>query len=82
MHHWRPLLSFPTAVSRGDFFPDKAIDVMDEPEHVRASSYDTSPDVKEYRKEIEAIRIEKEAAIKAPDFREGIRASRFGNRLG
>jgi ATP-dependent Clp protease ATP-binding subunit ClpC len=53
----------------GRFLPDKAIDVMDEAgARARINAMTRPPDVKEIEKEIEAIRIEKEAAIKAQDF--------------
>src|SRR5438067_2058440 len=51
------------------FLPDKAIDVMDEAgARARISAMTRPPDVKEIEKEIENIRLEKEAAIKAQDF--------------
>ncbi|MDQ2659220.1 MAG: ATP-dependent Clp protease ATP-binding subunit, partial [Verrucomicrobiota bacterium] len=53
----------------GRFLPDKAIDVMDEAgSRARINSMTRPPDLKEMEKEIEEIRIEKEAAIKAQDF--------------
>jgi ATP-dependent Clp protease ATP-binding subunit ClpC len=53
----------------GRFLPDKAIDVMDEAgARARINAMTRPPDVKEIEKEIEQIRIEKEAAIKAQDF--------------
>ena len=53
----------------GRFLPDKAIDVMDEAgSRARINAMTRPPDVKEVEKEIEEIRIEKEAAIKAQDF--------------
>src|SRR5213080_2996097 len=53
----------------GRFLPDKAIDVMDEAgARARINSMTRPPDVKEIEKEIEEIRLEKEAAIKAQDF--------------
>jgi ATP-dependent Clp protease ATP-binding subunit ClpC len=53
----------------GRFLPDKAIDVMDEAgARARINAMTRPPDVKEIEKEIEEIRIEKEAAIKAQDF--------------
>src|SRR6266403_391105 len=53
----------------GRFLPDKAIDVMDEAgARARIYSMTRPPNVKDIEKEIEAIRIEKEAAIKAQDF--------------
>src|SRR6201997_4047485 len=53
----------------GRFLPDKAIDVMDEAgARARINSMTRPPDVKEIEKQIEAIRAEKEAAIKAQDY--------------
>jgi ATP-dependent Clp protease ATP-binding subunit ClpC len=53
----------------GRFLPDKAIDVMDEAgARARINAMTRPPDVKEIEKDIEEIRIEKEAAIKAQDF--------------
>src|SRR5215210_1438219 len=53
----------------GRFLPDKAIDVMDEAgSRARINSMTRPPDLKEIEREIEEIRIEKEAAIKAQDF--------------
>jgi ATP-dependent Clp protease ATP-binding subunit ClpC len=53
----------------GRFLPDKAIDVMDEAgARARISTMTRPPDVKVIEKEIEGIREEKEAAIKAQDF--------------
>jgi ATP-dependent Clp protease ATP-binding subunit ClpC len=53
----------------GRFLPDKAIDVMDEAgARARIGAMTRPPDVKEIEKEIEDIRNEKEAAIKAQDF--------------
>jgi ATP-dependent Clp protease ATP-binding subunit ClpC len=53
----------------GRFLPDKAIDVMDEAgARARINAMTRPPDVKEIEKEIERIRLEKEAAIKAQDF--------------
>jgi ATP-dependent Clp protease ATP-binding subunit ClpC len=53
----------------GRFLPDKAIDVMDEAgARARINAMTRPPDVKEIEKEIEAIRADKEAAIKAQDF--------------
>src|SRR4051812_4101819 len=53
----------------GRFLPDKAIDVMDEAgARARINSMTRPPDVKEIEKDIEHIRLEKEAAIKAQDF--------------
>jgi ATP-dependent Clp protease ATP-binding subunit ClpC len=53
----------------GRFLPDKAIDVMDEAgARARINAMTRPPDVKEIEKEIEIIRTDKEAAIKAQDF--------------
>jgi ATP-dependent Clp protease ATP-binding subunit ClpC len=53
----------------GRFLPDKAIDVMDEAgARARINAMTRPPDVKEIEKEIEEIRLQKEAAIKAQDF--------------
>ena len=53
----------------GRFLPDKAIDVMDEAgARARITSMTRPPDVKEIEKEIDSIRQQKEAAIKAQDF--------------
>src|SRR3979490_782637 len=53
----------------GRFLPDKAIDVMDEAgARARITSMTRPPDVKEIEKQIETIRTEKEAAIKAQDY--------------
>jgi len=53
----------------GRFLPDKAIDVMDEAgARARINAMTRPPDVKEIEKNIEVIRGEKEAAIKAQDF--------------
>src|SRR5271156_3396262 len=53
----------------GRFLPDKAIDVMDEAgARSRINAMTRPPDVKEIEKEIEAIRADKEAAIKAQDY--------------
>ncbi len=53
----------------GRFLPDKAIDVMDEAgARARISAMTRPPNVKDIEAEIEKIRIEKEAAIKAQDF--------------
>ena len=53
----------------GRFLPDKAIDVMDEAgARARINSMTRPPDVKEIEKQIETIRSEKEAAIKAQDY--------------
>ena len=51
------------------FLPDKAIDVMDEAgARARIGAMTRPPDVKEIEREIDEIRVEKEAAIKAQDF--------------
>src|SRR6195256_1854683 len=53
----------------GRFLPDKAIDVMDEAgARARINSMTRPPDVKEIEENIETIRAEKEAAIKAQDY--------------
>src|ERR1700716_521065 len=53
----------------GRFLPDKAIDVMDDAgARARINSMTRPSDVKEIEKNIETIRAEKEAAIKAQDF--------------
>src|ERR1700719_4466300 len=53
----------------GRFLPDKAIDVMDEAgARARINAMTRPPDVKEIERDIEEIRVEKEAAIKAQDF--------------
>ena len=53
----------------GRFLPDKAIDVMDEAgSRARIASMTRPPNVKDIELEIEKIRTEKEAAIKAQDF--------------
>src|SRR5207244_11535337 len=53
----------------GRFLPDKANDVMDEAgARARINSMTRPPDVKEIEKDIEQIRLQKEAAIKAQDF--------------
>jgi ATP-dependent Clp protease ATP-binding subunit ClpC len=53
----------------GRFLPDKAIDVMDEAgARARINAMTRPPNVKEIEKEIEEIRVEKEASIKAQDF--------------
>ena len=53
----------------GRFLPDKAIDVMDEAgARARINAMTRPPDVKEIEKDIEQIRLQKEAAIKAQDF--------------
>ena len=53
----------------GRFLPDKAIDVMDEAgARSRINAMTRPPDVKEIEKEIETIRAEKEATIKAQDY--------------
>ncbi len=53
----------------GRFLPDKAIDMMDEAgSRARINAMTRPPNVKEIEAEIDSIRIEKEAAIKAQDF--------------
>ncbi|MEQ1850446.1 MAG: ATP-dependent Clp protease ATP-binding subunit [Chthoniobacteraceae bacterium] len=53
----------------GRFLPDKAIDIMDEAgSRARISSMTRPPDIKDIDKEIENIKAQKEAAIKAQDF--------------
>ncbi len=53
----------------GRFLPDKAIDIMDEAgSRARISSMTRPPDIKDIDKEIEAIKAQKEGAIKAQDF--------------
>jgi ATP-dependent Clp protease ATP-binding subunit ClpC len=53
----------------GRFLPDKAIDLMDEAgARARIGSMTRPPDIKDVEKEIEAIKAQKEAAIKAQDF--------------
>jgi len=53
----------------GRFLPDKAIDVMDEAgSRARIAAMTRPPNVKNIEAEIETIRIDKEAAIKAQDF--------------
>src|SRR5687767_1534167 len=53
----------------GRFLPDKAIDVMDEAgARARIGAMTRPPNVKDIEKEIEEIRGNKEAAIKAQDF--------------
>src|ERR1700730_15519720 len=53
----------------GGVLPDKAIDIMDEAgARARINSMTRPPDVKEIEKNIETIRAEKEAAIKAQDY--------------
>ncbi len=53
----------------GRFLPDKAIDVMDEAgSRARIGAMTRPPDVKNIEGEIEDIRTQKEAAIKAQDF--------------
>ena len=53
----------------GRFLPDKAIDVMDEAgARARIAAMTRPPDVKHIEVEIEEIRGQKEAAIKAQDF--------------
>ena len=53
----------------GRFLPDKAIDVMDEAgSRARIAAMTRPPNVKNIEAQIEQIRVEKEAAIKAQDF--------------
>ncbi len=53
----------------GRFLPDKAIDIMDEAgARARIQSMTRPPHVKDIEAEIESIRVDKEAAIKAQDF--------------
>ncbi len=53
----------------GRFLPDKAIDMMDEAgARARINSMTRPPDFKDIENEIEEIRQQKEAAIKAQDF--------------
>src|SRR5229473_1661399 len=53
----------------GRFLPDKAIDVMDEAgARARIQALTRPPDIQQLEKEIEKIKQEKEAAIKAQDF--------------
>ncbi|MBU1862663.1 MAG: ATP-dependent Clp protease ATP-binding subunit [Candidatus Omnitrophica bacterium] len=53
----------------GRFLPDKAIDVIDEAgSRARLSVMTTPLDIKQWQKQIEAFRIEKEEAIKSQDF--------------
>ncbi len=53
----------------GRFLPDKAIDVMDEAgSRARISAMTRPPNVKDIEAQIEQIRVDKEAAIKAQDF--------------
>jgi ATP-dependent Clp protease ATP-binding subunit ClpC len=53
----------------GRFLPDKAIDLVDEAgSRARISAMTRPPNVKDLEKEIETIRLDKEAAIKAQDF--------------
>jgi ATP-dependent Clp protease ATP-binding subunit ClpC len=53
----------------GRFLPDKAIDVMDEAgSRARIAAMTRPPNVKDIEAQIEQIRVEKEAAIKAQDF--------------
>jgi ATP-dependent Clp protease ATP-binding subunit ClpC len=53
----------------GRFLPDKAIDVLDEAgARARIKSMTRPPNVQEMEKEIEQLKTQKEAAIKAQDF--------------
>ena len=63
----------------GRFLPDKAIDVMDEAgARARIDAMTRPPDVKDIEKEIEEIRVEKEARDQGPGFRKSRRAARQG----
>ena len=63
----------------GRFLPDKAIDVMDEAgARARINAMTRPPDVKEIEKEIEEIRVEKEARDQGAGFRKSRRAARQG----
>ena len=54
----------------GRFLPDKAIDIMDEAgARARINAMTRPPPVKDLEKTIETIRAEKEAAIKAQDYK-------------
>jgi ATP-dependent Clp protease ATP-binding subunit ClpC len=56
------------------FLPDKAIDIMDEAgSRCRIAAMTRPPQLKEIDAEIEAIRVEKEAAIKEQDFEKAAR---------
>ncbi len=58
----------------GRFLPDKAIDLIDEAGSRCRLSVTTAPiDIKEWEKKIEALRIEKEEAIKAQNFEQAAR---------
>jgi ATP-dependent Clp protease ATP-binding subunit ClpC len=53
----------------GRFLPDKAIDIMDEAgSRARIAAMTRPPNIKDIEAEIETIRVDKEAAIKAQDF--------------
>jgi ATP-dependent Clp protease ATP-binding subunit ClpC len=53
----------------GRFLPDKAIDVMDEAgSRARIAAMTRPPNIKDIEAQIEQIRVDKEAAIKAQDF--------------
>jgi len=53
----------------GRFLPDKAIDIMDEAgARARIAAMTRPPNIKDVEAEIETIRTQKEAAIKAQDF--------------
>jgi ATP-dependent Clp protease ATP-binding subunit ClpC len=53
----------------GRFLPDKAIDIMDEAgSRARITAMTRPPDIKDIDKEIEGIKAQKEAEIKAQDF--------------
>jgi ATP-dependent Clp protease ATP-binding subunit ClpC len=56
------------------FLPDKAIDVIDEAgARARLKSHTRPPDFKELEKEIEMVRIEKDAAIKSQEYEKAAR---------
>lgn len=58
----------------GRFLPDKAIDVIDEAgAKARLAMTTLSPDIKEMEKEIERLRKEKEASVKAQEFEKAAR---------
>ena len=53
----------------GRFLPDKAIDVVDEAgARARIQALTRPPDIQDMEKDIEKLKLEKEAAIKAQDF--------------
>lgn len=58
----------------GRFLPDKAIDVMDEAgAKARLAVTTASPDIKKMEKEMERLRKEKEASVKAQEFEKAAR---------